>query len=152
MNIMEGNKRILTFNLLGESMSMEDVHRGLTFKLLNRVNSREWFGKEPGSCRVIDVHQAEPVPVGRTATMDHVEFWIAVGYRPKGRISGETDDGLRRLNGWTLEMRDQTPDGALLDGHGRPWPEEADPVYRPISACGSADFNDFDFGHFVGEE
>jgi hypothetical protein len=39
-----------------------------------------------------------------------------------------------------------------LDGRGQPLPPGVEPVFLRHEVCEYADFNDCDFGHFVGEE
>jgi hypothetical protein len=149
---LAGNKSVLKFNLLSESASVLSPTSNSPLRLLNLLNSKEWMGKKPGSCRVVDFKQDKPVPLGKTAMMDHAEFLLFVGYRPNGWISDVKDDGRQRLNGWNLEVRDQKNDGTLLDGHGQPLPPGAEAVYLRFEMCHLVDFNDYEFGHFLCED
>jgi hypothetical protein len=73
---------------------------------------------------------------------------IEVTYRPKGCVVfvGET-----RYDGWTAEVLDKRPDGALLDGKGGPLPDGQPPVYLRFEVYQDADFNEINFGEFVDE-
>ena len=74
------------------------------------------------------------------------------GYRPDGWISDTKDGGRQRLNGWQLEVRDQMNDGTLLDGHGKPLPLGEAPVYQRYHVCELANYNEYEFGDFLGEQ
>jgi hypothetical protein len=82
MSLIDGNKSVLKFNLLAESLNILSPKGKSPWQLMNKLNSADWMDKEPGSCRVIDIQQKQSVPVGKTAMMDHAEFLILVGYRP----------------------------------------------------------------------
>jgi len=108
------------------------------------LNRTTWRGKEPRSCGVIAVkgrsHAAgshEPVVVD-----------ITIEYRPPGCI---TYLGNTKYDGWTAFLLDKAPDGTLLDGNGKPLAEGQLPVYRAVEVHGDMEFNDLDFGNFVGE-
>lgn len=139
------NKSVLKFCL-----TVGDVIEGCSdesaLSLLNVTNETEWMGKEPKSCRLIDMKQDKSTPIGSP-----VRFVILVGYRPHGWISDIRNDGRDRNNGWMLEIRDQTNDGTLLDGHGKPLTEGAEPVFLLYEHLHTAEFNDYDFGKFLGE-
>ena len=152
MSLVDENKSVLKFNLIMESANLVIAEGNSPWLLLSKVNTTEWMDKEPESCMVVDIKQKEPVPKGRTAMMDHAEFTIFVGYRPEGWLSNEKDGGRQRLNGWQMEVRDQMNDGTLLDGAGKSLPPGGEPVYLPFSVYELADFNEYDFGHFLGEE
>ena len=109
--------------------------------LLNRT---EWQGKEPRSCRVTSVN-SRPHPAGSS---DPVVYNVEVTYRPKGCI---TYTGGTKYDGWTALQLDRAANGTLLDGHGNPLPEGHPPVYRKVEVYEDADFNQIDFGEFVGE-
>ena len=85
MSLLDGNKTILKFNLLSESVNILSQEGNSPWRLMNKLNSTEWMGKEAASCRVIDIQQKKAVPVGKTGMMDHAEFLVLVGYRPEGR-------------------------------------------------------------------
>jgi hypothetical protein len=152
MSLLDGNKAILRFNIHLESASMVFAEGNSPWRLMNKINSTQWMGKEAGSSMLVDIQQKQPVPLGKTAMMDHAEFLVVVGYRPDGWISDIKDGGRQRLNGWQLEVRDQMNDGTLLDGHGRPLPPGGVPVYLRFRVYESADYNDYDFGDFLGEQ
>jgi hypothetical protein len=108
------------------------------------LNSTEWRGKEPRSCGVTNVRSHTytgrdkgPIPVD-----------VEVTYRPKGCI---TFVGDTKYDGWTAMMLDRQPDGTLLDGKGQPLPDGAPPVYLGFQMYKEMDFNEIDFGEFVGE-
>lgn len=108
------------------------------------LNRTEWRGKEPRSCAVTSVQ-------GRTHTADSTGpmVWdVEVSYRPKGTI---TYVGGTKYDGWTAMMLDRMKDGTLLDGHGQPLPEGKPPVYLPFEVYDDAEFNEIDFGKFLGE-
>jgi hypothetical protein len=48
-------------------------------------------------------------------------------------------------------MLDRMKDGTLLDGHGNPLPQGGQPVYLPYELYSDVDFNEMNFGEFVGE-
>ncbi len=57
MGLLDGNKSVLKFNLLAESLNILSPKAKSAWQPMNLLNSTEWMGKEPGSCRVIDVQQ-----------------------------------------------------------------------------------------------
>jgi hypothetical protein len=108
------------------------------------LNRTEWRGKEPRSCGVTGfksrTHRADdPSPV---------TYEIEVSYRPKGVI---TYVGNTKYDGWTAMMLDRQRDGTLLDGKGQPLADGLPPVYMPFEIHKDVEFNDLDFGEFVGE-
>ena len=108
------------------------------------LNRTEWRGKEPRSCGIISVK-------GRPHTAGSPEsgvFDIEVAYRPKGCI---TYTGGTKYDGWTAMLLDRASDGTVLDGQGKPLPEGHSPMYRPVEVFEDIDFNEIDFGEFVGE-
>lgn len=109
--------------------------------LLNRT---EWRGKEPRSCGVTKV-------TGRADTAGSTEphVWdIEVAYRPKGTI---TYVGNTKYDGWTAMMLNRKRDGTLLDQEGNPLPEGEPPIFLPVEVYEDIDFNDLEFGDYVGE-
>ena len=86
MSQLDNNKNILRFNVHLETANMVFAEGNSPLRLLHKINSTEWMGKEAGSCMVVDIPQKQPVPLGKTALMDHVEFLVVVGYRPEGWI------------------------------------------------------------------
>jgi hypothetical protein len=152
MSLLDGNKSILKFTLIMESANPGCDEDNSPWRLFNKINSTRWMDKEPESCKVVDIKQMKPVPVGKTAMMDHAEFEIMVGYRPRGWISDKKNNCRQRLNGWVLEVCDQTNNGILLNGSGKPLLAGKEPVYLRYNVYETADFNDYDFGHFEGEE
>jgi hypothetical protein len=161
MHFQIGNKSVLKFGL---KFRPSDDLTSSPLSLLAALNSKPWMGKEEKSCLVIDFN------ITRTAP-DEVELIVLVGYRPPGWISEETADGRRRLNGWSWEFRSQSEDGAPLDPEtGYPLPWDAEPVFQNSAAFLSklssmlgvnleldsevfrtADFNNCNFGRFLGE-
>lgn len=109
--------------------------------LLNRT---EWRGKEPRSCGLTNV-KSRPYSAGSNEPQ---VFDVEVTHRPKGCT---TFVGPTKYDGWTAMMLDRKEDGTLLDGHGNPLPEGSPPVYLPFEVHGDAEFNEIDFGEFVGE-
>jgi hypothetical protein len=108
------------------------------------LNRTSWRGKEPRSCGVTAIKgRAQAVGSEEPATYD-----IEVSYRPRGCI---TYLGGTRFDGWTVSVLDCTDEGALLDGKGQPLPDGHPPVYRQFEVFEDADFNELDFGEFVGE-
>lgn len=108
------------------------------------LNRTEWRGKEPRSCGIIAVK-------GRPHSADSTEpfvFDVEVAYRPKGCI---TYSGGTKFDGWTAMVLDRAHDGILLDGHGKPLPDGHPPVYRRVEVFKDVDYNEIDFGEFVGE-
>jgi hypothetical protein len=108
------------------------------------LNRLEWRGKEPRSCGIISV-KGRPHAAG---SPEPAVFDIEVGYRPKGCI---TYTGGTKYNGWAALVLHRAPDGTLLDGQGKPLPEGDLPVYRQVEVFEDVDFNEIDFGEFVGE-
>lgn len=108
------------------------------------LNSQEWYGKEPRSCAVTNLRSAPRSMDSEAATI----FYIEVTYKPKGVISytGET-----RYDGWTAMLLDRMKDGTLLDGHGKPLAPNSPPVYLPYEMYHDTDFNEIEFGKFLGE-
>jgi hypothetical protein len=108
------------------------------------LNRTEWRGKERRSCGVSSV-QMRPYSAGSNEprVVD-----VEVSYRPKGCI---VYVGNTKYDGWTALVVDRKPDGTLLDGRGNPLPEGAEPVYRAFEVYEDVDFNEMDFGEFVGE-
>jgi len=109
------------------------------------LNRTEWRGKEPRSCAVTDVK----VGPNSTGSAERYIADIEVTYRPKGCI---TFVGSTKYDGWTAMMLDRRPDGTLLDGRGNPLPDGAEPVYLTFEVYKDLDFNQIDFGKFVGED
>jgi len=105
------------------------------------LNRTEWRGKEPRSCAVTKVKS-------RPSSGGPLIFDVEVSYRPKGTI---TYVGGTKYDGWTAMMLDRMRDGVLLDGHGKPLPEGQPPVYLPFEVYSDVDFNEIDFGEFMGE-
>ncbi len=140
---MSQKQTILRFKLNATGNSMDIMSRfhpeGKT--VLNRT---KWRGKEPRSCGVTRVngHAGGAVPHG-TMVVD-----LEVSYRPKGCI---TFVGDTKYDGWTAMMVDRMKDGTLLDGHGKHLPEGQPPVYLPFELYEDIEFNDLDFGEFIGE-
>jgi len=99
MSLLDGNKSVLRFTLIMESANLVCAEGNSPWRLLNKINSTRWMNKKPESCLVVDIKQKEPVPVGRTAMMDHAEFTIVVGYRPRALINGGKHKGRQRLTG-----------------------------------------------------
>lgn len=49
----------------------------------------------------------QPVPVGKTRTMDQGQLLVLVGYRLAGWISDVKKEGHQRNNGWIREVLDR---------------------------------------------
>ena len=108
------------------------------------LNRTEWRGKEPRSCGVTKVSSG-PYAAGTKGP----QVWdVEVAYRPKGCI---TFVGKTKYDGWTAMMLDRQKDGTLLDGHGKPLPEGQPPVYLGFEVHDDVEFNEIDFGEFLGE-
>src|SRR5262249_9402659 len=101
-------------------------------------------GKEPRSCGITSV-RGRPHAGG---SPEPIVFDIEVSYRPKGCI---TYTGGTKYDGWTALMLDRAQDGTLLDGQGKPLVEGHPPVYRRVEVFDGVDFNEIDFGEFIGE-
>lgn len=108
------------------------------------LNSTEWRGKEPRSCSITGVRSGPHI----VTSEDPVAFDVEVSYRPKGCI---TFVGNTKYDGWTAMVLDTARDGTLLNGHGKPLSEGQPPVYRPFEVYDAVDFNEMDFGEFLGE-
>jgi hypothetical protein len=114
-------------------------------RAMDRLNATAWQGREPLSCKIVDVREASrdgESAIGAPAPVGHPQstiLLITVGYRPAGWISDsrETGDVVQRHNGWRLEIvtPGETPnDESLHTLHD---------IYFPV------DFHDFDFGQRV---
>jgi hypothetical protein len=108
------------------------------------LNRTEWRGKEARSCGVSSVHM-RPYSAGSNEPR---VFDVEVSYRPKGCI---VYVGNTKYDGWTAMLVDRKPDGTLLDGQGNTLPDGEAPVYRAFEVYEVVEFNDMDFGEFVGE-
>jgi hypothetical protein len=108
------------------------------------LNRLEWRGKEPRSCGVLSVKSRSHAGAGA----DRAVLDIEVAYRPKGCI---TYTGGTRYDGWTALELDRARDGTLLDGQGKPLPEGQPPIFRRVEVFEDVDFNEIEFGEFVGE-
>lgn len=108
------------------------------------LNRTEWQGKQRRSCGVTKVSM-RPHTIGSN---DPILIDVEVTYRPKGCI---TYSGSTKYDGWTAMVRDQARDGTLLDGHGNPLPEGQPPVFLAYEVYDDIEFNELDFGEFVGE-
>lgn len=108
------------------------------------LNRTQWRGKEPRSCGVTTV-KGHSYSAGSD---EPFKFDVEVSYRPKGCI---TYVGDTKYDGWTAMILDRMKDGTLLDGHGKPLPDGAPPVYLPYELYKDVDYNEIDFGEFVGE-
>lgn len=127
-------------------MKFQLITRDVKFmETMNKLNETEWLGKEPGSCKLMDFKQKEPVPMGGT-----FEFEVYVEYKPQGCIT--INRGGFWYDGWKLRHIDVKRDGTLLDGKGQPLPSGADPVFLSWNVYKTTDFNKYDFGKFLGEE
>jgi hypothetical protein len=107
------------------------------------LNRSEWRGKEPRSCAVTGLRSGPQSQAGEKTT-----FEVEVSYRPKGHI---TYVGNTKYDGWTMLALDKTKDGTLLDGRGKPLPDDAPPVYLPFEVYEDVEFNDLNFGDFLEE-
>lgn len=139
----EIKETVLKFVLKSSGNPMDTLSRfhpsGKT--VLNRTT---WMGKEPRSCGVTSV-KGRPYSAD---TKDPLVWDIEVSYRPKGCI---TYVGDTKYDGWTAMVLDRKKDGTLLDGQGKPLAEGQSPVYLPYELYEDMEFNDIDFGEFVGE-
>ena len=108
------------------------------------LNSSKWQGKEPRSCCIGSINSRPHALNSCGPTV----FDIEVEYKPKGFISytGET-----RYDGWTALILNRDKDGTLLDGQGGRLPDGHSPVYLERELYKDTDFNELDFGDFVGE-
>ena len=108
------------------------------------LNRTEWRGKPPRTCGLTNV-KVRSFSAGST---EPKTFDVEVTYRPKGCI---TFVGQTKYDGWTAMVLDRKNDGTLLDGHGNPLPEGHSPVYLPFELYHDIEFNEIDFGEFIGE-
>lgn len=106
------------------------------------LNTTEWRKKEPRSCAVTKIS------TGLGSEEGAADVQIEVEYRPKGCVKFV---GGTKYDGWTALMVDRSPDGELLNGKGEPLANGEPPVYRPVEVYRDVEFNDLDFGEFVGE-
>lgn len=141
--MFEKKESILRFVLpcTGNPVKVMDRFTSRGKRALNRT---EWRGKEPRSCAVTGLHSRTHPPT----TKEPLLFDVEVTYRPKGCIAYV---GNTKYDGWTAMMLDRGRDGILLDGHGSPLPEGQPEVYLPVEVYDDIDFNEIDFGNFIGE-
>lgn len=137
------NQTILRFRLTTTENPFEIMQRfqpaGKT--VLNRT---EWRGKEPRSCAVTGL-KIRPFAAG---SHEAKVIDLEVTYRPKGCI---VFVGNTKYDGWTAMVLGRKNDGTLLDGKGNPLPEGQPPVYLKYEVFNDIDFNELDFGGFIGE-
>jgi hypothetical protein len=108
------------------------------------LNRTPWRGKEPRSCGITAI-TGRPYAAG---SPEPKVYDIEVTYRPKGCITYVAGT---RYDGWTTSVLDRAGDGTLLDGNGQRLPEGHPPVYLQYEIYDDIDFNEMDFGEFVGE-
>jgi hypothetical protein len=108
------------------------------------LNRTSWRGKEPRSCGITSI-KGRPRAVGSQAP---AAYDVEVTCRPKGCITYVSGT---RYDGWTMSVLDRAENGTLFDGKGHPLPEGHPPVYRQFEVYDDVDFNELDFGEFVGE-
>ena len=132
---------ILKF-VLRTSDHFRTLHSKFTYEGSLALNKTEWRGKEPRTCAVSQV-RARGV-----GNREPVECEIEVSYRPPGYI---TFAGGTRYDGWSPTAVRKSADGVLLDANGQPLEDGHPPVYAPIGALPEIEFNELDFGEFVGE-
>lgn len=108
------------------------------------LNRTEWRGKEPRSCAVTRLWGEVPHP----GHMFPVRMHIEVTYRPNGCISYVDET---RYDGWTPSPLDQQNDGTLLDGNGNELKDGQPPAELENEVRKNVDFNELDFGEFMGE-
>jgi hypothetical protein len=115
--------------------------------LMNSINSLQWKGREPESCKLVQFSQASPV-----SRAEQTEFTFTVSYRPHGSAgSPERLDAWSGLwaDGWKIKPLAITADGVLLDAHGNPLPDGHPPVIVENSLYKTVDYNRFDFGQQI---
>jgi hypothetical protein len=136
---MASTKLSFVVKLPGGSAHLREVFVRFPTNVLNRT---AWRGKEPRSCAITHVAS------GLAATIEPTIVDVEVSYRPKGCISYS---GNTRYDGWTAMPLDRRNDGVLLNGNGEPLEDGKPPVYLPKEVYTDVEFNDIDFGQFVGE-
>jgi len=116
--------------------------------LMNCINSTEWKGREPESCKLVQFHQEKPV-----ARSEETDFILTVSYRPQGMMNkAEGPDAWSGLwsEGWKIKHINISKEGVLLDAEGNPLPEGEAPVVVERSLYRTVDYNLFDFGQPMG--
>ena len=112
--------------------------------LMNCINSREWKGHEPESCKLVKFTQSNPV-----TRAEQTDFVFTVSYRPRGATgAAEAQDAWSGLwaDGWKIKHLNITKDGVLLDADGNPLPDGQPPVIVECSLYRTVDYGRFDFG------
>ncbi len=111
--------------------------------LMNSINSVEWKGHEPQSCKLVQFTQKSPV-----SKSEQTEFIFTVCYRPQTTGRAESHDAWSGLwaDGWKIKHLNITADGVLLDANGKPLPDGEPPVIVENSLYKTVDYNRFDFG------
>ena len=133
------NRKILKFRLFFKLVGLPPF-----METLDHLNSVEWLGREPQTCKILSLHQQSPVAVG-----EQVEFEILVEYRPVGCIT--SNYGGFWYDGWKIKNIDMKRDGTLLDGHGNPLSVGENPVVLEWNAYKSIDYNDYEWGELIDE-
>lgn len=110
------------------------------------LNSKPWRDRPPHSCLLFDWKQEKTGFLGAPN-----RFVIFVGYRPWDWITSESHGGRARVNGFFQQRLHVSPDGVPIDPEGKPLPEGAEPYFRTLQTLREADFNDYEFGDFLGE-
>ena len=139
----ELKQTVLRFVLKAVGNPMEIMSRFYP-RGMHVLNRTEWRGKEPRTCAVVSV-KSRPHAFKPEGTP---EVDVEVAFRPKGVI---TFSGGTKYDGWSAMVLDRKKDGTLLDGHGNPLPEGQPPVYLPVDVYEDVDFNEINFGEFLGE-
>jgi hypothetical protein len=135
---------VLRFVLKAKAADMMQVMSRFHPQGKTLLNRTEWRGKEPRSCGVTAVHGR---PYGGGSD-EPVVIDVEVSYRPKGVI---TFVGDTKYDGWTAMLVKRAKDGTFLDREGNPLPDGEEPVLVPYEVYEDAEFNEIDFGEFVGE-
>jgi hypothetical protein len=114
---------LLTFQFAART----DVAGNMLGAIVNKLNSRDWMGKPPRTCRVVKLHiKGKPGGVA--------EGYIIVRHRP---------------HGWKIRQVSQDEQGHLLDDEKHPLPDGAEPIIIEFDPLEEVDFNGFDFGRLV---
>jgi hypothetical protein len=113
----------------GEMVAIGDIFQRFMPSGQTVLNRTEWRGKEPRSCAVTSIN----TPPRSTGSAGPTVIQIEVTYRPKGYISYT---GYTRYDGWTATVLDRTSDP---------------PTYVSREVYEDVEFNNLDFGQFVGE-
>jgi len=134
------NEALLQFRRRG---TLAVIGQLIELDLMNAVNSTQWKGYPPETCKLVQFRQDKPV-----SQTTQTDFYFTVSVRPGGASTPTDTDAWSGLwsDGWKIKHLNISKDGVLLDADGNPLPEGQPPVIVEKSLYKTVDYNLFDFG------